>query len=175
MNRNLEALLDSQIATTSKMTILRQIVKRPKEVFWFYDTPEPPLATELLKIMVKQFGDIQILERVFRWALNAASELGTWCADQVWTHVLAEDVLPRLEGRLSGESDSGTEIPESTERDIQRIKEASEFVKVYPFQDPSSPRQLSRKVRLLFKKLTEHFAKSADTKCIVFTMQRRTA
>lgn len=171
----LESLLDSQIATTSKMTLLRQIVKKPKEVLWPYETPQPPRATELLKTMVKRFGDVQILERVFRWVLDAISELGPWCADQVWTHVLAEDVLPQLEGRLSKESDPGPPAPESAGRDIQRIKEASELVKLYPFQDPLLPNQLSPKVQLLFRKLGDHFAKSADTKCIVFASQRSTA
>ncbi|CAL5870932.1 uncharacterized protein PFLUO_LOCUS5174 [Penicillium psychrofluorescens] len=171
----LETLLDSQIATTSKMTLLRQIVKKPKEVLWPYETPQPSHATELLKIMVKQLGDVQILERVFRWALDATSELGPWCADQVWTHVLAEDVLPQLEGRLSKESDLGAQAPENAERDIQRVKETSEFVNLYPFQDPLSPNQLSPKVQLLFNKLADQFAESAHTKCIVFTTQRSTA
>lgn len=172
----LETLLDSQIATTSDLTLLRQFIKRPAERTWTYDRLKAPFGTDLYKTMKDCFGDITSLEPVFRFAWNASSELGKWCSDRAWAHALAEDVLPKLEGQVSkviNEESSG--IPESAYKEIERIKDASDIVRNHTFDSPDAPGSLSSKVLLLHRELRKQFEYPTDTKCIVFTDMRYTA
>ncbi|RJE23589.1 hypothetical protein PHISCL_04089 [Aspergillus sclerotialis] len=173
----LETLLDSRIATTSKLNLLRQFVSRPIEVAWTYDQLHQPFATDLYKIMKDRFGDIGPLEGVFRFAWVASSELGKWCSDRAWTYALGDDVIPRLEGKISKllGSDVLTQIPESAYQEIERIREASDVVKCHEFSHPSAPGELSPKVQLLRKELEKHFGQPTETKCIIFTEKRYTA
>lgn len=122
-----------------------------------------------------QFGDVAALERVFRFAWNASSELGRWCADRVWAEAMAEDVLPKLEAKIGRESDSDSHVTQNVSNDIRRIHEASEIVKRHMADHPLQFGELSPKVQLLCEKLREHFKESPETKCIVFTRQRNTA
>lgn len=170
-------MLDSQIATTSDLTLLRQFIKRPREKVWAYNRLEAPFATELFKTMKDHFGDLSSLETVFRFAWNASSELGRWCADRAWAHALADDVLPKLEGQVSKviNMESPGKLPESVCKEIECIKEASGVVKNYPFDKPDVQGSLSPKVELLRKELSKHFEYPDDTKCIVFTDMRYTA
>jgi endoribonuclease Dicer len=175
--RNLEALLDSKIAMTSKLTILRQVVNRPNEEVWIYDKLQPPFTSDLYKLMESRFGDISHLEPVFRFARHATSELGTWCADRVWVSALADDVLPKVEGSIGGKRQSTGlgQLPKDVHRDITRIKEASELVESHPPNDPGAPEALSSKVRVLWKEISQCFGQETNTKCIVFTEKRYTA
>ena len=175
--RKLETLLDSRIATTSKLNLLRQFVSRPIEVKWTYDRLHQPFETDLYKIMKDCFGDIGPLEGVFRFAWVASSELGKWCSDRAWTYALGDDVIPRLEGKISKllESDVSTQIPESAYKEIERIREASDVVKSHEFNHPSAPGELSPKVQVLRRELEKHFGQPTETKCITFTEKRYTA
>ena len=175
--RRLETLLDSTIATTSKLNLLRQFVSRPIEVLWTYDELQPPYATNLYKIMKDRFGDIRPLEGVFRFAWTASSELGKWCSDRAWTYALGDDVIPKLEGKISKllDSDVSTQIPESAYKEIERIREAGDIVKSHEFSHPNVSGELSPKVQLLRRELEKHFGKPTETKCIVFTEKRYTA
>lgn len=131
--------------------------------------------------MERDFGNVKALKPILRFALNATSELGIWCADQVWEYVMADEVLPKLEGILSKSTDpeyaSGSlkDSPEDAQRDIVKAKEAEQIIKAHHFKHPSEPGQLSPKVELLIKRLSESFATSKDRKCIVFTQRRNTA
>lgn len=176
-DRKLETLLDSRIATTSNLSLLRQVVRRPTEKVWKYNRLEPPFATELYKLLKDKFGDLKCLEGVFRFSWIASSELGKWCADRAWTHALADDVLPKLEGNVSKllHSESSSQVPEQAYKEITRIKEASELVRNYSFNDPNIPGELSPKVQVLRNELSKYFERPTDTKCIVFTQKRYTA
>lgn len=176
-NRKLETLLDSQIATTSNLALLRQFVRRPTEKVWAHDRLEAPFATELYKTMKDRFGDISSLESVFRFAWNASSELGRWCADRTWAHALADDVLPKLEGQVSRVigTESSENLPESAYKAIERIKEASDVLGNHHFDSPYAPGTLSPKVQLLRREIGKHFEFPTKTKCIVFTKMRYTA
>ncbi|KAG2025570.1 hypothetical protein GB937_002826 [Aspergillus fischeri] len=173
----LETLLDSRIATTSKITLLREVVSRPIEKVWAYNRLESPFATELYKLMDTRYGNIKVLEGVYRFAWHASSELGKWCSDRAWWHALADDVLPKLEGNISKLVESNTLNAEhgAVFKDIIRIREASETVKNYSFADPELPGELSPKVQLLRMELSKHFSDTTGTKCIVFTQKRYTA
>lgn len=145
---------------------------------WAYNRPEVPLATDLFKTMKDHFGDLGSLVTVFRFAWNASSELGKWCADRAWVYALADDVLPKLEGQVSKAANmepSSGRLPENSYKEIERIKEASDIVKNHPFGRPDALGALSPKVQLLRKELGKCFERPSDTKCIVFTDMRYTA
>ncbi|RHZ64704.1 putative RNA helicase/RNAse III [Aspergillus thermomutatus] len=173
----LETLLDSRIATTSKITLLREVVSRPIEKVWAYNRLESPFATELYKLMDDRYGNIKVLEGVFRFAWHASSELGKWCSDRAWWHALADDVLPKLEGNISKLVESNPLNAEhgAIFKEIIRIREASDIVKNYSFADPELPGELSPKVQLLRTELSKRFSHATGTKCIVFTQKRYTA
>lgn len=127
--------------------------------------------------MKDRFGDISSLEGVFRFAWDASSELGRWCADRTWAHALADDVLPKLAGQVSRVigTESSENLPERTYKEVERIKEASDIVRNHPFDIPHAPGTLSPKVQLLRREICKHFEFPTETKCIVFTKMRYTA
>ncbi|KAJ5945845.1 hypothetical protein N7454_002684 [Penicillium verhagenii] len=171
----LEILLHSQIATTSKLSALRAIIRKPTEETWTYQRLKRPFETPLSKKIKDKFGDIKALAPVFRSVWNASSELGIWCADQIWAKALADDVIPKLEGSISKEFTQYATTTKETIRDAEEVKEACEIVKGHSFQHPLDSGQLSPKVELLLTILTHHFSQSKDKKCIIFTERRNTA
>ncbi|OKP10578.1 Dicer-like protein 1 [Penicillium subrubescens] len=171
----LEILLGSRIATTANMEALRQIVNRPFEETWTYSNLELPFATKLYTQLQESFGKVKSLEPVFRFAWTASSELGEWCADQVWIQALREDVIPHLESATGKNPESDPCGTEATQRDLLSARDACEMVKTHEFQNPWAQGQLSCKVRLLVERLAMHFGTSNSKKCIVFTERRNTA
>lgn len=177
-DRNLELLLDSQIATASNLQLLRQTVAKPTEQSWIHDRLDLAFETELHKKLKTRFGDIPAFERLFRFTHDASSTLGAWCSDWLWSYGLAEDILPQVEARTA--RDLMKNMPMlSTERsdsEIKRIQAAGELVKAHRFIEPRPNRNfLSPKVKLLYDELSKYFERHTDTKCIVFTAQRHTA
>lgn len=175
MYSQLETLLDSRIATTTDLALLRNFVNKPIEEEWVYDKLPPPFETNLHSTLKSKYGDMPILEGAFRFASVASSELGAWCADQVWALALADEVLPKLEGSIGKVTDSDPQDSEKASEEIKRIQEANQLVKEYSANQTFQLTDLSPKVELLMRKLQEQFAKSSDTKCIVFTQRRNTA
>ncbi|KAJ5120616.1 uncharacterized protein N7515_010004 [Penicillium bovifimosum] len=171
----LETLLCSRIATISDLSLLRHFVNTPTEEEWVYEKLRPSFETDLHVALKTKYGDISILESAFRFASVASSELGPWCADQVWRLALADDVLPKLEGSINKNANSDIHCSEKATEDIRRVQEANQFVKGYVEKQQVSPKDLSSKVELLITKLGEQFLKLPDTKCIVFTQRRNTA
>ncbi|KAJ5674560.1 dicer-like protein 1 [Penicillium maclennaniae] len=177
----LEKLLDSEIATTSNLTLLRQVVRKPEEETWTYNKLDLPFPTELYRQIERGFGNVKALKPILQFSLNATSELGTWCADQVWEYAVAEDVLPKLEGVMSKDLDadsassSSKQSPEEIQKDIMLMKEACHIVRCHQFKHPSGRDQLSPKVELFIQQLFKLFATSKERKCIVFTQRRNTA
>jgi endoribonuclease Dicer len=127
--------------------------------------------------MERRFGNVEALKPILRFALNATSELGRWCADQVWKQALADDVLPKLEVVLCKEAYPGPqkESQAETQQDIIQVKDACNIVRSRQFKHPSEAGQLSPKVELFVKRLRELFATSKERKCIVFAQRRNTA
>ena len=173
--RQLEKLLHSQIATTSKFSLLRQFIQRPAEETWEYKKLEAPFETDLFCKMREKFGDIKALEPIFRFAWNASSELGRWCADQVWAQALTDEVIPKLEGIISKGANDLPGSSQEAQRDVQRIREACEIVKGHSFKHPRDSGQLSSKAEMLMSILQHHFGDGKDRKCIIFTERRHTA
>ncbi|KAF7591232.1 Dicer-like protein 1 [Aspergillus hancockii] len=151
----LEVLLNSKIATTSKFTVLRQVVNRPVEKVWEYPKLDPPFATKLYQVMENRFGNI----------------------NRAWVHALADDVLPKLEGSVRKLTDSKTspQVSESAHKEVLRLQEASGVVKNHSFNSLDVPGELSPKVQLLCKELTKYYERPTGTKCIIFVQKRYTA
>ncbi|PLB42079.1 putative RNA helicase/RNAse III [Aspergillus candidus] len=169
----LETLLDSKIATTSKLTLMRQVVSRPIEITWEYDRLGLPFQTDLHKLVESRFGDVASLEPILRFSLQASSELGIWCADRVWQHALSDETLPRLEGKIKVAQ--GDAFSEKLEREISRVREAQDLIKKHGSSDLRSVSDLSPKVQVLQNQLGHHFSQKRETKCIIFTQRRYTA
>ncbi|KAL4872672.1 hypothetical protein BDV12DRAFT_210544 [Aspergillus spectabilis] len=157
----LEALLDSKIATASELSQIHRFVKRPTEEVWTYSNLGSPFGTELYNLLKTRFGDIEDLKSSFRFSWLASSELGRWCSDGVWKHVFSDRVLPKLEGK--------------SKEELSLLQEASEIARAHILSSPDEPGQLSQKVQILRKKLSDHYQRNPDTKCIVFTEMRLTA
>lgn len=171
----LEKLLNSRIATTSKLTTLRQVVKQPTEETWTYKKLDQPIETVLHREIADKFGDMKVLLPVLQYTKQATSELGIWCADQVWAKALSDDVLPKLEASIDRENDSEAQSPEVIQEEISRVEKIRRIVKSHPQKSPLDAGQLSSKVELLLELFRHHFAKTDEPKCIVFTEQRNTA
>lgn len=143
---------------------------------WTYPRLDPPFKTALYERLETRFGDVECLAKIFKFSLNATSELGEWCSDRVWAYALAEEVLPKLQGSVSRAfSRSIRNGTERVESEINRLREACEMVATYRLRSHDISHQLSPKVQLLREKLSQYFERASDTKCIVFTKQRHTA
>jgi endoribonuclease Dicer len=150
-------------------------VNTPTEEEWVYEKLRPSFETDLHAALKAKYGDISILDGGFRFASVASSELGAWCADQVWALALADDVLPKLEGNIGKNANSDLQDSEKAAEETRRVQEANQLVKEHIENQQFSPNDLSSKVELLITKLREQFIKLPDTKCIVFTQRRNTA
>lgn len=176
--RDLELLLNSKIATTSNMALLRQVVSRPNEETWKYPKLEAPFKTELYKMLEKDYGDIECLKKLFSFSLQATAELGEWCADRVWSHALGEEMRPKFYGKLNNaykrlDVEEATKMSENQKR---RISELTERIAKYKLASGVDIfKHLSPKMKILVQKLSNLFEERKNTKCIVFTKQRHTA
>ena len=176
--RELEAMLHSQIATASDLSLLRMSISRPHEslavyrrLLYAYDTP-------LCSSLKARFGDIEALARCFRNSREATSQLGDWCADHLWRFVLEEEQALKVERKTERKFNrsAGNHPVEMLNSQLALLKEAKELVKNWTFADPDvSGNNLSPKVLLLHQYLSLIFEKPSDTKCIIFVKHRYTA
>lgn len=176
--RELELLLDSKISTTSNLTLLRQVVNRPEEETWKYPILNEPFKTKLYESLEKDYRDIECLDKLFSFSLQASTELGEWCADRVWSNALGEATLPKFYGKLNTAFNrlAVEEASEMTENEKKRIAELSERVARYDLTSGVGIfEHLSPKVKVLVQKLSKFYEEAPDTKCIVFAQRRHTA
>ncbi|EAA65297.1 hypothetical protein AN0119.2 [Aspergillus nidulans FGSC A4] len=156
---NLELYLDSKIATASQLSLVHQVVRRPKEEAWIYDRLEQSFGTEIYRLMEGRLGDIEDLKLVFRFAWQASFELGRWCSDGVLKYVFSAKMLPKLEGKS---------------KELSQLRDASEVASSYILGSPEEPGQSSHKVQVLRRRLTEHYRETPETRSLVFTTRRYT-
>ncbi|KAL2829943.1 hypothetical protein BDW59DRAFT_141506 [Aspergillus cavernicola] len=157
----LEELLDSKIATASELSQMHRFINRPIEEVWAHNKLGSPFGTKLYNILESRFGDMGDLKSAFRFAWRASSELGKWCSDGVWKQIFSASVLPKLEGK--------------SQEEMSRLQEANYIARDHIPNSPDEPGELSQKVQLLREKLSGHYQKNPETKCIVFTEMRYTA
>ncbi|KAL8968756.1 MAG: hypothetical protein Q9197_004707 [Variospora fuerteventurae] len=176
--KELEAMLHCQIATTADLALLRTSVSRPNESIVEYARLQPPHETALGLELRTRYGDLESLAKTFNDAKEASSELGEWCADQVWSFATTEKEAIRFERRIEKAYAKKHEtIPvDMLDDEIRRLHEAQDFVKDWKFVGPAeSSSGISSKVQVLRQYLDLIFERPTNARCIVFADRRSTA
>ena len=171
-------MLHSQIATTSDLSLLRMSISRPDESIAIYGRLVYAYDTPLCSSLKAKFGDLEVLVKFFRNAREATSQLGEWCADQLWRFVLDEGEAVKVERKIERKfnRDPGNHPVEILDAEITRLREAKQMVKQWTFVEPHvSKNSLSPKVSLLHRYMSLIFEKPSDVKCIIFVKHRYTA
>ena len=176
--KELEDMLHCQIATTVDLALLRTSVSRPNESIAVYSRLLFPYETSLCREMQARYGDVECLKKIFRYTQEATSELGEWCANQVWSFAMAEQAALRIERRIEKaflKSRDNKPI-EVLDAETNRLREAQEFITKWNFVEPTdSDNSLSAKVVVLRKYLDLIFERPTDARCIVFVDKRYSA
>ena len=178
MHRELEAMLHSQIATTSDLSLLRMSISRPDESLAVYGRLAYAYDTPLCSSLKAKFGDLEALTKFFKNAREAISQLGEWCADHLWRFVLDEEQALKVERKMERKfnRDPANRPVEMLDSELSRLKDAKEMVKNWTFVNPDvSGKSMSPKVLLLHQYLHLIFEKPSDVKCIIFVKHRYTA
>jgi len=177
-DRDLEKLLDSQIATTSDLALLQGSISRPEEAVAAYPRLKPKFKTGLCQKLHKAYGELDCFSKVFSFAEIAASELGPWCADVVWKFALSETQARKLERRTERklEAQPDMESIARIEKEILYLQEAADIVFKHKTPPPSAnANYLSTKTLLLHAYLKEIYSAKTKDKCIIFVSRRYTA
>ena len=170
--------MHATIATAADLSLLQTAVSRPVERIADYEKLLPPYMTPLCAKIHKQYGDMESMSRLIRFATEATSELGEWCADQVWFFGLADEEANKLEGKIerSFNAEKVERPVHLLDQELNRIRNAKEIVKTHVFPPPVFVgNSLSSKVKRLLEYLNGIFERPTDSRCIVFTRQRYTA
>lgn len=171
-------MLHCQIATTADLALLRTSVSRPNESIVEYARLQPPHETALGLELRTRYGDLESLAKTFNDAKEASSELGEWCADQVWSFATTEKEAIRFERRIEKAYAKKHEtIPvDMLDDEIRRLHEVQDFVKDWKFVGPAeSSSGISSKVQVLRQYLDLIFERPTNARCIVFADRRSTA
>lgn len=169
----LETMLCSEIATVSNEVLNEQLARRMQtERIEMYKQlePEETCRTGLWHGIMRL--DVASYHRDFVTALaftsQAASTLGSWCADRWWKLAMTDSAVVRLEGLANGlpsQMNQAVSLPQI----VQRLVQDHRMGPIYPDSNELSP-----KVNALFHTLNDAFCKGAD-RCIVFVEKRSTA
>ncbi|KAL8677900.1 MAG: hypothetical protein Q9186_005711 [Xanthomendoza sp. 1 TL-2023] len=174
----LEVMLHSQIATTADLALLRTSVSRPNEEVLKYAKPQYPYNTRLCQELEARFGHMKTLSEFFRDSKNAASELGEWCADQLWSYAMAEKEAVKLERKIEKifDNERNRKPVEVLDNEVRDLREAQTFVKGWTFKEPvMEVNSLSSKALVLWQYLNLIYERPTDARCIVFVKLRSTA
>lgn len=181
----LEAILHAQIVTTADPTLMQYRINDKQEMLVKYDVLGVKFETPLLKEMVTRFQKNRVFSKPLKFAFEASSQLGQWCADQLWSFCLSEEETAKLQAKTE-RGYHAKKIQESLEVLEERkalIAEAKQIVKNHTFASPdlstlrtgAASSNISSKVMHLILLLKERFERPTDDKCIVFVDQRYTA
>ncbi|KAL8861765.1 MAG: hypothetical protein Q9178_001966 [Gyalolechia marmorata] len=176
--KELEVMLHCQIATTTDPALLRTAVSRPEEIVAVYERLQFPYSTRLCQEMEARYGQMQILSKIFKSAKNVTSELGEWCADQLWLFAMAEKEALKVEKKIEKafENEPNSRPVEMLDAELHDLREAQAFVKEWAFEEPLIDIPgLSSKVLALRQYLNLIYERPTDARCIVFVKQRYTA
>lgn len=171
-------MLHCQIATASDLSLVRMSISRPKESVAVYKPLSHAYLTPLAKQLKTRFGDIEALNKLFEFTREATSQLGEWCADQVWSFALAEEEVRKVERKVERTflAEKVSRSIEVLDRELERLCKARDLVDQWEFARPSfEGNSLSPKVQLLQQYLKLIFEKPSETKCIVFVKRRYSA
>lgn len=172
-------MLDSQIATTSDLSLVRKAISRPRENIIEYGRVRSPYLTQLGQALQDRFGELHVLGKLFDSARLAAAQLGEWCADRLWETVfLDQNEMLKLERLVEGtcESERGSRPVEQRDADLVLLRQAREFVTSWGFPSPELVvPMLSSKALALQAALAAIYEVDENAKCIVFVKRRYTA
>ena len=153
-------------------------VSRPHEALAPYARLQAPYTTPLSAQLKGLFGDLEATKRTIAKSYHATSQLGEWCADHIWELALEDEQARKIE-RTTERLWSAERQPRPVElfdAEIQRIRQAQDFVKRWQFPRPSSVgNSISPKVLLLKRYLDLEYERSGACKSIVFVRRRYTA
>lgn len=172
----LEAILHSQIVTTADPSQLQHFQKAQQDVVGHYPTLQMPFETPLYQRLKARLQYNDVFRRVLDFARQATSELGPWCADQVFRLSFEDEEMRRLEAKTERKfaANKLKDVRDIDTRLIQ-LREAKKVVDEYQFTEPQPTTEfISGKVLRLRELLLERFEFETDAKCIVFATQRYT-
>lgn len=153
-------------------------VSRPKEQIVEYGSLPAPYLTPFCQEMDRQYGNIETFSKILQFSRRAASELGEWCADHLWSVALVDEEATRLQRRAEQlfRTSQWSQPIKALDDELKRIGEALEHVKSHSFSPPSMEgKSLSSKVRSLHGYLSGIYERPTEAKCIIFVKRRYTA
>ncbi|KAI9742680.1 MAG: Dicer-like protein 1 [Claussenomyces sp. TS43310] len=171
----LEGLLHCQIATATDATLLRYGPSHQQEQVAIYKPLREPYESSLCQ---KLKSKLPVLSKPLIFAKSATSELGPWCADQMWRLCLTDEEIQRLEATLARKflAKTSGEVFDVLDDQKVELREAQRVVKEHVFDEPQPTLEhLSSKVMKLMDYLKERFERTTTDKCIIFVKQRYTA
>ncbi|KAG0652829.1 ATP-dependent helicase DCL1 [Hyphodiscus hymeniophilus] len=180
----LETLLNCEIATTSDASLHAFKDSGLEEKMARYDTLGPVFETPLLRKMMEKLKANKVFKKPLTFARDATKELGSWCADQVWSFCLNDEEMKKLQASTERQYHVKKVAPpmELLEKSRVQLAEAEAVVKGHTFELPDYHDQLSvattnlsSKAVMLISILKERFERPTDDKCIVFVQKRYTA
>lgn len=173
--KDLEDLLHAKIITTDDGSLL-SFAPKPTDVIWSYPRPRTHFETDLTLELSRKVRFCQDLKQGFIFSNKAVTELGPWCADQVWKFVMGRSLNESSSVRKKFEqSEAYAKLSTIKEREqaLVALDEAAltvqKHINISPSHDPAF---LSSKVTMLYDKLTEHFANNPQTRAVVFVEER---
>lgn len=175
-----EAMLDSRIATVSD-EVLRANLERKRlveSVAAFACLPDPEqVRTDLWRTIHGQVSQNMEFRASLDFSKDAASTLGSWCADRFWSLRMTDIEVIKLKART--EHDFGDAVVQqgiTSDDAISAIKKVQKTVTdttLVPISRNSD--LLSSKVKLLWDILDAEFRESPTKRCIVFVEKQFTA
>ncbi|KXT03338.1 hypothetical protein AC578_3962 [Pseudocercospora eumusae] len=175
----LEALLDSKIATTSDMSLTNAIKKPKEEVMRYPALPQAGFETALLQAVRARYSDIPEFTKIFTRTTEVARHLGSWCADCYLLDCFSDEKSKKY--KLAAEQkfharNTGQEVSELDDA-LSRIDAAVAFAQEHQnVLDAEITRdRISSKVYELYRYLAEQFERPSNNRCIVFVDRRYTA
>ena len=171
-------MLNCQIATASDLSLLRMSISRPQEQVASYKRLSHAYDTPLCSLLRSKFGDLESLAKVFNFAHEATSQLGNWCADQVWRYALGEGESRKVERKIERTflRDHESRPIQLLDNELLRLQEAKKVVDEWitvPLVLVIN--NISPKVMALHQYLKLIYENPTDTKCIVFVRRRKTS
>jgi len=172
--RELEALLQSEIATVADPAVLQQTVCKPKEEqVLYYDRASRLDETLLTRQLRSLLGRHSLFRNRFAFVEEALYALGPWCVDRFWKLVFRPEDMAKLEAQTTNSLNRVSLIQSEFESYLEETREAGELVERYPMARLED-KLLSDKVIRLRDVLMSRF-KDPRSAGIVFVQQRFTA
>jgi endoribonuclease Dicer len=174
--KELEILLQSEIATIDPAILGKSIGAAKKEHVVRYATAKSPAKTALTEILFGLVGRHEQFRSRFAYSEHALVELGPWCVDRFWKLVFKHERIGKLEAKTFQQYDRYRGVSSGIDTLVAAVREAGEITERYAFENLSAA-GMADKVHQLLKNLKSFYnrASGETTRCIVFVEQRYTA